>query len=62
VKPCSSCALHRPDWQGKTYEHGVCIWFLKKLKMPQPIPANVAATGCANWRSKDTLIKTQQES
>jgi hypothetical protein len=50
MKPCRTCLLWRPDWQGVTHEHGVCVWFLKKFKVPRPIPANTAAVGCNNWR------------
>ncbi len=50
--PCSTCLLRVPAWQGKTEPDGFCIWFLKKLKVPRPIPATVAPIGCKNWQPK----------
>lgn len=54
MKSCANCLLWRKDWQQKEHEHGVCVWFLKKLKVPKPVPADVYAKGCANWKAGKT--------
>lgn len=51
-QPCQSCLLYRRGWQGISEETSLCIWFLKKLKTPQPIPAAVLEVGCKQWRGK----------
>lgn len=55
-KTCGNCLLRAAEWPAAKIESatGFCIWFLKKLKMPKPIPPETALVGCKNWKPGKT--------
>jgi hypothetical protein len=58
AKSCTNCLLRAARWPGAKIESetGFCIWFLKKLKLPRPIPPEIVPVGCANWRPGKTAM------
>ncbi len=47
---CATCQLFAPQVGRDRPPTGFCLWFLKKLDMPKPIPQTTFDAGCKNHK------------